>query len=309
MSYLYLLSGENLELAEAELKGFLKSQGHKKEVKRYGKLAETEVEPKQLKRLAQTHEVAEKIQANPRDNHNIDHTIENSFAVRVENLTGEKIDKQKVEAELGSQLKNKNNSVNLEHPKTTIKAYITAEKILIGKVVQKIPRNLYKKRTNQERPFSSPISLDPKLARTLVNLSETPPGKNVLDPFCGTGGILIEAGLCGIGVHGLDIQKEMVNGSRKNLEKYGIIAHNIKKGEIKDAPKIFGQKFHAVITDLPYGKASKLEGDPVEKFLDTYKKLTEGKVVFMSNKKSLRNLEPAFEIYHHKNLTRYIYIV
>ncbi len=41
------------------------------------------------------------------------------------------------------------------------------------------------------RPFSLPISLHPKLARALVNLARVPMGGVLLDPFCGTGGILL----------------------------------------------------------------------------------------------------------------------
>jgi tRNA G10 N-methylase Trm11 len=49
MTYTYLLAGENLELAEAELNGFLKSQDIDERVKREGRLAETEAQPSQLR--------------------------------------------------------------------------------------------------------------------------------------------------------------------------------------------------------------------------------------------------------------------
>lgn len=309
MTYLYLLAGENLKLAEAEVKGFLKSQKIETNIKRHQRLLETEKEPKQLKRLALTHEVAKKIKTTSRENPELDYTVEERFAVRAENLTDKNIDTQEIERELGDQLKNEKNEVDLNHPKTLIKAYITEKNIIIGKIVENIPRNLFKERKNQKRPFSSPISLDPKLARVLINLSETPPGKQILDPFCGTGGILIEAGLCGIGVNGLDIQEEMVKGTRENLEEYGIIAHNIKQGNIKDVEELFDQDFHSIITDLPYGKASKTEGEPTKTFLNISKNLCKGKIVFMSNKEEINGLKPQHKIYVHKNLTRYIYIL
>jgi tRNA (guanine10-N2)-dimethyltransferase len=130
----------------------------------------------------------------------------------------------------------------------------------------------------------------------------------VLDPFCGTGGILIEAGLCGCGVAGTDVKEEMVKGTRKNLEEYGIIAHDIKELEISEAPEVFDEKFRAVITDLPYGKASKEKSEPVEDFLKTYSELCKGKTVFMYNEPELGDFKSDFEIYVHGSLTRYIFV-
>jgi tRNA (guanine10-N2)-dimethyltransferase len=189
-----------------------------------------------------------------------------------------------------------------------VKAYFTDEKIIIGEVVEDIDRGLFSKRKNQERPFSSPISLDPVLARVMVNLSEVSAGEKILDPFCGTGGLLIEAGLCGVGVYGLDIQEEMVKGSRENLEEYGIISHDIRQGDISELNEIFEDEFDAVVADLPYGKASVEEADPVEKFLDLIDEF-EGKTVFMYNEPSVGSYEADFSVYVHKSLTRYIYII
>lgn len=64
--------------------------------------------------------------------------------------------------------------------------------------------------------------LPPKLAQTIVNLAtgpETPAESTViLDPFCGTGVILQEAGLMGYGMYGSDLETRMVDYSAKNLE-------------------------------------------------------------------------------------------
>ncbi len=305
MSYAYLLAGENLELAEAELQGFLRAKSINEESEREDRLAFTEIEPGQLKRLALTHEVSEIVERT--EELNVDYRPENSFAVRAEDLTGEG-DTEKVEKELGEKLLTEKNSVDLEVPDETVRVYILEDEYVIGRQVIDIDRSLFRGRKNQHRPFSSPVSLDPVLARAMVNLAEVPAGGSVLDPFCGTGGILIEAGLCGIGVHGLDIQVEMVEGARENLEEYGIISHDIRKGDISGAGEVFDQKFDAVITDLPYGKASKKEGNPVEDFLEVAPELADGKIVFMSDQEKVNGLEPEFEIYVHRNLTRYLYI-
>jgi tRNA (guanine10-N2)-dimethyltransferase len=308
VSYLYLLAGENLELAKSELNGFLRSQGIDEAAETDGKLAETDTEPMkgQLKRLALTHEVSKLIERS--DELETDYRPKGSYAVRAFDLTGES-DTKKIERSLGKELEDEKNQVDLENPDKTIRVYIFEEKYVIGRLVEDIDRSLFEKRKNQNRPFSSPVSLDPVLARVLVNLTGVKPGEKLLDPFCGTGGILIEAGLCGIDVYGTDMQKEMVEGTRENLEEYGVLRHSIRQAKIGDVEEVFDQKFDAVVADVPYGKASKMEGDPIESFLEVAPRVTDGEIVFMSEQESINDLEPEFEIYVHKNLTRYIYIL
>lgn len=308
MTYTYLLAGENLELAEAELKGFLRSQKIEESPKRKGRIAETEKHPQQLKRLGLTHEVTEKICETSTEKPEIDYRPENSFSVRVQNLTDEDFESKELEKQIGQKLSTEKNSVDLESPDEKIKAYYTGEKLIIGKIVQKIDRGLYQQRANQERPFSSPISLDPVLARALVNLSEASAGEKLIDPFCGTGGILIEAGLCGIGVYGLDIQKEMIDGCKRNLENYGIISHDIRQGDVAKINEVFDKDFEAIVTDLPYGKASKKPEKAVESFIE-FLESYDRKTVFMYNEEEVGPYSADFEVYVHRSLTRYIFIV
>jgi len=150
--------------------------------------------------------------------------------------------------------------------------------------------------------------MDPVLARVLVNLSALKPGENILDPFCGTGGILIEAGLCGIRVNGFDMQKGMVKGCKKNLEEYGIINYDIREKEVSKISKTELNNYNAIVTDLPYGQSSKKTGKAVEEFLNVLKSFN-GACVFMYNESNLGDLEADFSIYVHKNLTRYIYVI
>lgn len=305
MTYTYLLAGENLELAEQELKGFLASQGLEKETERRGRIAFTEPEPGQLKRLALTHEVTKLLSRTGVNEIEVSYRPENSYAVRAKDFT-EEDRKEEVEKKLGEKLGTEKNSVDLERPDEVIKAYILEDEIILGRLVQDIDRGLYEKRKNQDRPFSSPVSLDPVLARVLVNLSEVSAGETVLDPFCGTGGILIEAGLCGCGVAGLDIKDEMVNGTRENLEEYGIIAHDIREGEASEALEIFDAD--VLITDLPYGKASKESGDPVQDFLELVEEF-DSRTVFMWNEDEVGGYEADFSLYVHKTLTRHIFVL
>lgn len=299
MSYVYRLAGEDMELAEAELRGFLRSQDIEEEPERKENIVITEAEPVQLRRLALVHEVAEILDTGDLST---GYRPKNPFAVRSE--TGE----EGVEEELGEMLQTEQNSVDLEDPDEIIKVYSYGDDYVVARLVEDIDRGLFEQRKNQDRPFSSPVSLDPVLARVLVNLSGVAPGGRLLDPFCGTGGILIEAGLCGVDVYGADVQEEMVEGARENLEEYGVISHHIREGDIGEIDSVFDTEFDAVVTDLPYGQSSRSEGDPVETFLEKAGELSD-EVVFMYDEPELDGLEPEFEVYVHRNLTRYIYVM
>jgi tRNA G10 N-methylase Trm11 len=66
--------------------------------------------------------------------------------------------------------------------------------------------------------------LPPKVARMMVNIAfglwqQKNTTKPLLyDPFCGTGTVLLEAGMRGLDVYGSDIDQKAVFGSRDNLE-------------------------------------------------------------------------------------------
>ncbi|MHA3962403.1 MAG: TRM11 family SAM-dependent methyltransferase [Candidatus Thorarchaeota archaeon SMTZ1-45] len=72
---------------------------------------------------------------------------------------------------------------------------------------------------DESRPFvSAEISTSPKICRTLLNLSGARPGDIVLDPFCGTGTILMEAAILGMRCIGVDIDGDQVQGARSNMK-------------------------------------------------------------------------------------------
>ena len=111
-----------------------------------------------------------------------------------------------------------NREVNLINPKIEIRCLITNEYVYVYKKITKIDRSQFENRKVQFRPFFSPISIHPKLSRFMVNLSMIKKNEILLDPFCGTGGILIEAGLLGYKIIGNDIDNNIINGCNKNLK-------------------------------------------------------------------------------------------
>jgi tRNA (guanine10-N2)-dimethyltransferase len=74
-------------------------------------------------------------------------------------------------------------------------------------------------------------------------------GDKLLDPFCGTGGILIEADLLGIRATGSDFDPMMIDGSRQNVTISDLL--------LADATCLpfAHQSLDAVVTDFPYGQS------------------------------------------------------
>jgi tRNA G10 N-methylase Trm11 len=70
-----------------------------------------------------------------------------------------------------------------------------------------------------KRPNQNPaITLSPRLARLLINLTTTKLSKSLLDPFCGVGTILAEALLCDYAVVGVDKDERILEKAKMNLK-------------------------------------------------------------------------------------------
>ncbi len=76
----------------------------------------------------------------------------------------------------------------------------------------------YSKR-DYDRPGRDIVTgmLPPKLAQIMLNLGSVKRDTTVLDPFCGTGVVLMEAALTGAVVTGSDINPKMVSMTKENL--------------------------------------------------------------------------------------------
>lgn len=144
-------------------------------------------------------------------------------------------------------------SINLDSPDNEIRLIMGKKNYLALRIVA-VNRSSFDRRKADRRPFFSPISLHPKYARALVNLARARKGKAFLDPFCGTGGILIEAGLIGAKLVGSDIRVEMIKGCRKNLLSFGLASVLLQS----DVGRIWERvdSVSSIATDPPYGKSS-----------------------------------------------------
>ncbi len=242
--------------------------------------------------------------------------------------------KRDLERKAGEIIKRKGYDVDLTNPAKTFVLLFAKNACFLCLLVHSADKKQFGERRPHLRPFFLPGVITPKIARALVNLSEIKEGGGVLlDPFCGTGGILIEAGLirCATTLVGIDVQKKVARGAEANLRFYGLGA-NLAVG---DASKMAlrDDSIDAIVTDPPYGRSSLVSGvgyftavsrslfreslyrNALAEFHRVLKK--RGKVVVISNSDSIYSLsrEYGFRILNrckyrvHKSLSRYIAVL
>ena len=226
------------------------------------------------RRLGYTHEVHENIKKSDLENLENDvlsinwsDYIDENFAVRLKRFNSD-ADTVAIERKVGSLILQKTEGikVNLSKPKSLVRLIAFEDTIYIAIEKYHLNKKHFEDIKPHKRPFFYPGSMSPKLARCMVNLSRVTEGDLVLDPFCGTGGILIEAGLIGCKVAGSDINWKMKNGTAINLEYCGITDYRTFHLDVREL-KMY-EKVAGVVTDPPYGISTStgdIDGDDVFK--------------------------------------------
>ena len=217
-------------------------------------------------RIALTHSIGRYLgEYTPDDVSGLEMTIlpQGTFAVRAKRFEGmmKDVDSQGLIRRIGGIL-SRNNDVNLREPDTVVRMQMCDAVHLY--IEQRVTdTDLLEKRKVGERPFFSPISLHPKFARALINLTGVKRGGTVLDPFCGTGGIVIEAAEMGMRAMASDFDEEMVIGCQENMDFYGLELADFDTVDLGE----IGERFHeidAVCTDPPYGRSTKTGGENID---------------------------------------------
>jgi tRNA (guanine10-N2)-dimethyltransferase len=191
-----------------------------------------------------------------------------TVAVRARDVRGlVGVDTQQVERDLGQVLVDRGFTVDLDAPDHELRAVFSPDTCALGWLAAESVRD-FGDRQPTDRPFFQPGSMDPLLARALANVAGARPGLTVLDPMCGTGGVLAEAGLVGADVLGVDAQRKMARGTAENLghvldgvdESAGLPApgdsHTLQ-GDATALP-LPDDAVDAVVFDAPYGRQSKI---------------------------------------------------
>lgn len=181
-----------------------------------------------------------------------------SFSVRinrVKNYADQDINSMRLEGKLGKVIlaRAPQAKVSLKSPDKTFVGIITSEKLVFGLKLTEIQTRTFSERRPRKKPFFHPSAMPSKLARCMVNLAHGKAEGLVLDPFCGTGTSLIEATFIGCKALGVDAQKRMILGCRKNLAHFNISAEGLVLADARQLPL---SHVDCVVTDPPYGRSA-----------------------------------------------------
>ncbi|MEF8779462.1 MAG: methyltransferase domain-containing protein [Haloferacaceae archaeon] len=281
-----------------------------------------------------------------------------SVAVRARNVRGTAdVSTRAAERELGSVLVDRGFEVDLEEPDHVLRVLFssgtveagsvavgpvpdttgeTVDVCLVGWLAAESARD-FGRRKPTDRPFFQPGSMAPVDARAYANVAGAGPGRLVVDPMCGTGGLLIEAGLVGSRVLGVDAQTKMVRGCRENLRAFLDDGFEVARGDATHLPlreatrgngagsddgTLHERTVDAVVFDAPYGRQSKIARHElaalVEGALGEARRVTrpDGRTVLIADRSYREAARDAgwrvdriFRRRVHRSLDRYVHVL
>jgi len=316
MNLLFELSGENLSLATAELS----CVGNVIRTENGIAIADVD-EPERTTRLAQTHVVMRLLGECDATKEDLERLLESleitapgSFCCRARKIHPVTVNASQLELErmMGQKIQG---IVDLKNPDIEYRAVFTNSRCFFGEVLHSIDRGSYAYRNPQRRAFFHPGVMMPLMARTMVNLTHVEPGQLLCDPFCGTGGMLLECDMMGIEAVGSDYDPEMLIGCRQNLPNGAYI-----RADATNMPYP-NEAFDAIATDLPYGQSTTIGADSIDTlYTGSLKEIRRvlksgGRAVIVTHKdirplaKNIFEIVGYYEQRVHKSLTRRILVL
>ncbi len=344
--YLFLLSGEAVKTATQEVKALFEIFGAGcREILLDGQqifVVESNAIPSAVKEMcARSAEIrlacllhATVESSSLRDVSEVDFGfVQSPFCVRVKNLSSEKRETVRDEERLASviwmalQDLGKKPAVDLVRPRTSVYFVLTGEHVYVSELIWKHEKGEFNGRGPSEKPRFHPTSLQPRLARLIVNLARAKEKELLLDPFCGVGSVLIEGLIAGANVWGVDLDKRKIKDSEVNINSYRRLYksrnYKLKAGDSTKLEKLFKKNsVDAIMTDPPYGRSSIVGAKNI---LDLYAKFLKSAHKVLKPKKYLAMIYPdslklkiekskwkkvhESELYVHASLTRKILVL
>ncbi len=278
------------------------------------------------KRLSMTHHIIEVLGIGGSGEDDIPKLVnsslmdfEGAYSIRVRRIREySRINTALMEKELGEIFYKRGAHANLKNPKMQFRVLLTEDKSIFGLIVASVDRSAYEARKPHYKPFFYPGVLMPRIARALVNIAQ--PEDYIFDPFCGTGGILVEAGLLGVKVIGSDVQRKLLLGAKMNLDYYNVdyslMYQDASRLALRD------NSMDSVVTDPPYGRSAKIKAESIELLLrdslkEIFRVLKKGKRAVFVSEREIENIaeEAGFNVVEshlqrvHKSLTRRISVL
>lgn len=180
-----------------------------------------------------------------------------------------KLEKKKASQKHGNRLLEYQGGEKTENPKANFHIFFhstndyqtpttqkKSETFFVGLAEQSYNPTDVKNRDMNKPVRREALAISPRLSKILINLSGAKPHDRLLDPFCGIGGILAEALIKKINVHGLDKDKSAIECAKQNLywlnSEYKIqTKYTLENIDSRKAPDL---QFSCVATETPLGK-------------------------------------------------------
>lgn len=161
-----------------------------------------------------------------------------------------------------------------------------------GRIVQKCNYKEIERRDMQKPVRREELSISPRLAKIMINLSGVKENQTLLDGFCGIGVVMIEALNMGIKAMGIDKDASAIEGARKNLEWMRFPGSGYKL-IVNDSSKIKISPVNVLVSEPDFGSTlrrnpEKREAEKMMKqfenlmidVLNNLKSSVSGKIVF-----------------------------
>ena len=204
--------------------------------------------------------------------------------------------------------------VSLENPSVEL-TIVRGQRDYLAMTSPGLMNQSWATRRPRKRKFFHPAAIFPKLSRALVNLTRVRAGETLLDPFCGTGSLLLEACEVGVVPIGLDIDRRMVRGALRNMLGFDQRWLGLARADVSSTPL---RTVDAISTDVPYGRASSTSGSDTRHIIEallvsSLRLLSTGRRLVLMHPRSVEvqdhagfQLEEEHHLYIHRNLTRTI---
>ena len=242
-----------------------------------------------------------------------------SFAARIQSLTDGSKPEHQLDL-LGHVIKSKfpKSRVDLDRPDIVFQGVVYDDSFFFGYTWGFVQTQRWYPRRPRAKPFFHPSAIYPKFSRALVNLARVKENEILLDPFCGTASLLVEAANTNIVPVGVDVLMKMCRGSVTNLNHLMNPFLGVLNADSMNIPI---HTVHGIATDVPYGRCSSTGGRKSAVLMDGCLALAEdllppGRYACIVHPDSLPVGRPPglevleeHKVYVHRNLTRVVTIL
>ena len=95
------------------------------------------------------------------------------------------------------------------------------KRVFFGRLVGRSDRSMLRKYDLKKRTYLGPTSMDAEMALLMANFAHARPGGVILDPFCGTGSMLVAAAHYGAMTMGIDIDCRVIKYGKSAATRSG----------------------------------------------------------------------------------------